>query len=290
MALLEVSNPVSKELVYGGHFLALGTSSIAAACAILLGKNPTVSLLLMAYLFSFGAYMLNRGSEVSQDSISSPDRTNYLQGRSKYLTAISATVFGIGYVIAYFTNLIFFLALLAPLVLAVAYSVGSKKLARVLGAKRLKDKLLVKNIAISFGWSLIPLLVGLYYRSITLVLLSVAPFIFFRLMSNTIFFDLRDVKADSAYGVRTVPVIYGASRAYLFMNLFDCLSALYVVSLVLVRTLPLFSAVMVVFPLYSVAYRFLAARPNSNLSFLCDVIADGEYLLWGPVLFLGKIL
>ena len=78
--MLVLSNPVAKELVYGGHMLALGTASIAASSAILLGRSPTFLLLLMAYLFSYGAYMLNRGSEVTQDSISNPGRTNYLSG------------------------------------------------------------------------------------------------------------------------------------------------------------------------------------------------------------------
>ena len=53
----------------------------------------------MAYLFSYGAYMLNRGSEVVQDSISNPARTDFLQGRSKYLNAISGASFGLGYLI-----------------------------------------------------------------------------------------------------------------------------------------------------------------------------------------------
>jgi 4-hydroxybenzoate polyprenyltransferase len=285
-----LSNPLAKELVYGGHLLALGTSSIAASSAILLGRSPTFLLLLMAYLFSYGAYMLNRGSDVTQDSVSNPGRTTYLLGRAKYLTIISAASFGIGYVIAFFTNLIFFFALIVPLVLALVYSIGSKKLTGLIGAKRLKEKLLVKNLAISFGWSLIPLLVGLYYESLPLLLLSFGPFIFFRLMSNTIFFDLRDVRADRAYGVRTVPVVYGKLRAYYIMNLFDALSAVYIVSLVVVGFFPLYTLIMISLPLYSIAYRFLLSRPNANINYLCDVVADGEYLLWGPVLFIGKIL
>ena len=270
--------------------LALGTASIAASSAILLGRSPTFLLLLMAYLFSYGAYMLNRGSEVTQDSISNPGRTNYLSGRSKYLSIISAVSFGIGYVIAFFTNLIFFFALIVPLVLALVYSVGSKKLTGLIGAKRLKDKLLVKNFAISFGWSLIPVLVGLYYKSLPLLLLSFGPFIFFRLMSNTIFFDVRDVKADGAYGVRTVPVVYGKSRAYSIMNLFDGLSAVYIFALVAVGFFPLYTLIMVFLPMYSIAYRILSTRPNANMNSLCDVVADSEYLLWGPVLLIGKIL
>jgi 4-hydroxybenzoate polyprenyltransferase len=283
-------NRVANELVYGGHFLALGTSSIAASSAILLGKSPTFPLLLMAYLFSYGAYMLNRGSEFDQDSVSNPSRTNYLQGRSKFLTMISAASFGLGYIIAFFSNLIFFSALLVPLALAIAYSVGSKRMKGLIGATRLKEKLLVKNLAISFGWSLIPVLVGLYYKSLPLLLLSLGPFIFFRLMSNTIFFDVRDVKADSKYGVRTVPVVYGRTRAFTIMNAFDIVSALYIGILVLLEFFPLYTLIMCVLPIYSVAYRLASLRPKSNMDYLCDVVADGEYLLWGPVLFVGKIL
>jgi 4-hydroxybenzoate polyprenyltransferase len=288
--MLVLSNPLAKELVYGGHLLAIGTSSIAASSAILLGRSPTFLLLLMAYLFSYGAYMLNRGSEVKQDSISNPGRTNYLLGRAKYLTIISAASFGVGYIIAFFSNLIFFFALIFPLILALVYSFGSKKLMGLMGVKRLKEKLLVKNIAVSFGWSLIPVLVGLYYQSLPLLLLSFSPFIFFRLMSNTVFFDLRDIEADNAYAVRTVPVVYGKSRAYSVMNLFDALSAIYIVSLIAIEFFPAYTLIMVVLPIYSVGYRFLSTRPNANVNHLCDIVADGEYLLWGPVLLIGKIL
>jgi 4-hydroxybenzoate polyprenyltransferase len=287
---LVTSNRVFRELVYGGHLLALGTASIAASSAILLGRSPSVILLVMAYLFSYGAYMLNRGAEVSQDSISDPRRTNFLQGRSRYLKAISASSFVLGYLLAATVGLIFFLALLLPLILAVAYTVGSKKLVRLIGARRLKDKLLVKNVVISFGWSLIPLLVGLYYHSLPAALTAFAPFIFFRLMSNTVFFDLRDVRADNEFGVRTAPVVFGSALSYRLMTIFDFSSAAYLTLLVVARVFPIYSLIMLTLPLYSLAYRWISQRPGSDLGFLCNFVADGEYLLWGPILFLGKII
>lgn len=288
--MVTISNPVAKELVYGGHLGALGAPSFAASCAILMGKSPTVALLVMAYLFTYGAYMLNRGSEVSEDSISNPKRTSYLAGRSKYLSMISLTCFAIGYFIATFSGYIFFFALLVPLVLALIYSVGSRKLKGVIGAKRLKDKLLVKNIVISFSWSLIPIFVGLYYKSFPLVLLSFAPFIFLRIMPNTIFFDLRDVRADAEYGVRTVPVVFGPSSAYRLMDGLDILSAIYILAFAALRLFPLYSIIMVVLPAYSVIYRWLSRRPRPDWEFLSTVVADGEDILWGPLTLLGRLL
>lgn len=284
------SNRAARELVYGGHLLALGTSSIAAASAFLLGRSPTLILLVMAYLFCYGAYMFNRGAEVSQDAISDPSRTNFLQGRSKYLTVISVTCFAVGYLLAATVGLIFLGALLTPLVLALAYTAGSDKMVRILGARRLKDKLLVKNLVISLGWSLIPILVGLYYGSISIALVAFIPFIFFRFMENTVFFDLRDVRADREYGVRTAPVVFGSGLSYKIMSVFDILSAAYILILVVVHIFPLYSVIMVLLSAYSFAYRQISLRPGSDLGFLCDFIADGEYLFWGPMLILGKII
>ncbi|HYB03582.1 MAG TPA: UbiA family prenyltransferase [Nitrososphaerales archaeon] len=284
------SNRAIRELVYGGHLLAVGTASIAASSAILLGRSPSVVLLVMAYLFSYGAYMLNRGAEVTQDSISDPRRTSFLQGRSRYLKLISAASFAAGYVLAATVGLVFFLALLAPLILAIAYTVGSKKMVRIIGAKRLKDKLLVKNIVISFGWSLIPLLVGLYYRSIPAALAAFVPFIFFRLMSNTVFFDLRDVRADRDFGVRTAPVVFGSTFSYRLMTLFDLASAVYLSLLVVAHIFPIYSLVMLSLPVYSLVYRWISQKPGSDLGLLCNFVADGEYLLWGPILLFGKII
>ena len=284
------SNRAFRELVYGGHLLAVGTASIAASSAILLGRSPSVVLLVMAYLFSYGAYMLNRGAEVAQDSISDPRRTSFLKGRSRYLKVISAASFVAGYALAATVSLVFFLALLAPLILAIAYTVGSKKMVRIIGAQRLKDKLLLKNVVISFGWSLIPLLVGLYYRSLPAALVAFAPFIFFRLMSNTVFFDLRDVRADQDFGVHTVPVVFGSTFSYRLMTLFDLSSAVYLTLLIAARVFPIYSLVMLSLPVYSLVYRWISQRPGSDLGLLCNFVADGEYLLWGPILLFGKII
>ena len=31
-------------------------------------------------------------------------------------------------------------------------------------------------------------------------------------------------------------------------------------------------------------------QSNANLSFICDVVADAEYILWGPLIYIGKLL
>jgi len=263
---------------------------MAACTSILLGQSPTVALLAMGYLFSFGAYMLNRASDIDEDSVSNPGRTSYLRGRKRYLPVIAAASFFLGYVLAALRNLLFFAALLLPLILALAYSVGSKSLAKVTGTRRLKDALLVKNVAISFGWSLIPILVGLYFQSVPILVYALAVVIFLRLLVNTILFDVRDVEGDKMFGVRTIPTVKGQGQAFKAMAVFDALSAIVLVILVLAGALPFYALALLAFNLYSFCYRAIARRPGTKLNFICDVLADGEYLLWGPVIFIGKLL
>jgi 4-hydroxybenzoate polyprenyltransferase len=287
---LNLPRALGRELVLGGHLLALGTASMAACASILMGQTPTIPLLVMAYLFSFGAYMLNRTSDIDEDSVSNPGRTTFLSGRKRYLPVIAAGSFVLGYALAAMRNAVFFTALLLPLLLALGYSVGSKRLAKLTGARRLKDALLVKNAAISFGWSLVPILVGLYFLAVPLLLYALGIFIFLRLLVNTILFDVRDTEGDKMFGVRTVPTVYGEGRAFTLMATFDSLSAVVLVLLVLAGALPLYALVLLVFNAYSFCYRAIARRPGVNLSLVCDLIADSEYLLWGPVIYIGKLL
>jgi len=277
-----------KELVYGGHLLALGTSSMAATAAFVMGRTPSWDLLLMAYLFSLGAYTINRISDFDQDEVSHPDRTAYLRSRLGGLKVVSIVCFALGYALALFRNFVFFGGLLVPLILAMAYSIGSKGMKGALGISRLKEGTLVKNVTVSFGWSLVPILVGLYYLQLPWTIFALVPFIFLRLMVNTIFFDQRDMEADASFGVKTLPVRIGLPGSTRIMNALDILSGAYIVGVVATGVLPLFAGGLLVFVPYSFAYRFYA-RSGRHRDALRDFAADGEYLLWGVVTYIGHL-
>lgn len=247
-------------------------------------------LLVMAYLFSFGAYMMNRSAEMDLDLASHPERTTYLARRRKALPGVVAGSFVLGYALAATVSWAFFAALLVPLALSLLYSVGSRRLVRLIGAAKLKQKLLVKNVTISLGWSLIPVLVGLYFGAFGLPLLLLSPFIFLRLMTNTVIFDIRDAEGDRENAVKTLPTEFGVSKSFSLVGAVDALSAVYVVALLGAGLVPLYAMTLLVLPVYSAIYRAFAMRSNANLAFICDVVADAEYVLWGPLIYLGKIL
>ncbi len=279
-----------REFVLGGHLLAIGTASMAAASALALGVPTAPLLLVMAYLFSYGAYMMNRSTDIDADSVSHPERTAHLGSRRRYLPVISGGCFVLGYALALTVNFVFFLALLAPLAFALAYSVGSKRLVGVIGVSKLKDKLLVKNLFVSLGWSLVPVLVGFYYLRFALVLFWLGVFIFLRLMVNTLIFDVRDVEGDRRAGIKTVPVVYGARRTFLVMGAIDVAALAFLVGAVALGQLPYVSLMLAILPIYSLGYAALARRPGANLGMICDLMADGEYLAWGPLMYIGAAI
>ena len=255
---MSVRSRAYNEFVYGGHLLALGTSSMAATVAFVMGMTPSWDLLLMAYLFTLGAYSINRISDFDQDGVSHPDRTRYLKDRLGRFKLVSVGCFAIGYALALLRNLYFFAGLLVPLLLALLYSVGSGRMKGALGFSRLKEATLVKNITISFGWSLVPVLVGLYYLQLPIALLALCPFVFFRLMVNTVFFDQRDMEGDAAFGVRTIPIKLGLSGSSRVMDILDLASGAYLVAVVAAGVVPLFAGGLLVFVPYSFAYRLLS--------------------------------
>jgi 4-hydroxybenzoate polyprenyltransferase len=221
--------------------------------------------------------------------VSHPERTAYLARRRRALPALAVVSFGLGYALALLRNLFFLLGLLLPLVLAVAYSIGSERMGRTFGISRLKEGFVVKNIAVSFSWSLIPFLVGLYYLRFPLALLAFCPFVFMRLMVNTVFFDVRDIEADRKYGVKTIPATLGLAVSWRLMDAVDIASAVYIVASALWGLLPTAAGILAVFTPYSLAYRYYARRSSGHGDALWDFAADGEYVMWGILVYLGQI-
>jgi hypothetical protein len=58
-----MSNKILREIVYGGHLLALSASSITFTSIFLLNLKMNFELIAAAYLFTYATYALNRRVE-----------------------------------------------------------------------------------------------------------------------------------------------------------------------------------------------------------------------------------
>ncbi len=130
---------------------------------------------------------------------------------------------------------------------------------------------------------------GLYSGAFDLPLLLLSPFIFLRLMTNTIIFDIRDAEGDKENAVKTLPTELGVGRSFDVVGAIDAASAVYLILLLAVGLVPTYAVTLILLPIYSTIYRGFAMGSNANLSFICDVVADAEYILWVPSIYIGKI-
>ncbi len=279
------------ELEYGGHISGLHTSALAFTTALLLGYTPALGLLLTAYLFTYASYTLNRKKEWQQDLTSLPERTQYVLRRARYSNIIITVSYVIAFAIAFLTNLIFFAALLVPLILSYLYNVGSKRFVPIIGVSRLKEKLLVKNIVVSAGWGLAALLTLLYYLGpFSATVLIIFAFITLRLFVNTVFCDIRDVKGDAETGIKTLPIVLGVRRTRFLLIIINTLSGLFVLLAIFAGLLPPMAHIVNLVTLYAYYYILKSFSPKANMAYLTDFVADGEGLVMIPLAILGKMM
>jgi 4-hydroxybenzoate polyprenyltransferase len=95
-------------------------------------------------------------------------------------------------------NFFSFAIALLPLVIAFLYSIC-----------KLKRFFLVKNILIAIAICASVLIVPAYYENWTGVWGMLFLFFFIMMLTNTILFDIKDIRGDSVFGIHTLPGVLG---------------------------------------------------------------------------------
>lgn len=286
-----LSHKIFHEIVYGGHMPALDTSAMVFTTTLILGFIPTIDLIVAAYLFTFGSYTLNRVRESDDDALSNPERTKFIIGRTKYVNHIIVLCYLGSLSIAIIRSPIFFSALMVPLLLSYLYNIGSKKFVPIMGTSRLKEQFLVKNIVVSAGWGLVVFLTVIYYNgNLNTTVFSVFIFIFLRVFVNTVFCDIRDVQSDSSIGIRTIPIVFGVKKTKYFLLAVNTLSGIFVFLAVIGGILPPMAHFVNLLTIFGYYYLIRSLRPNADMTYLCDFVAEGEELVSVPLAILGKVI
>jgi len=266
-------------------------AAITFVTCVILGFVPTWDLLLALFLFTYGSYTLNRWVERSSDKASNPVKSAISESRSRRAPFVVGICYVGAFTLAYSANLYFFAGLLVPLLLSYLYNVGGKMVKILFGARRLKEKFLVKNLVVSMVWSSVPLFTLLYFRApLNVTAFSLCIFIFLRTLVNTIFSDMKDVQSDSILGIKTIPTSIGLGRTRSFLMVLNTASGGLLLGMVLVGFLPLVTIFIGLVTLYGFYYISKSKEPNANLNFLADFVAELEEPLEVPLIILGILL
>ncbi|MBX9851670.1 MAG: geranylgeranylglycerol-phosphate geranylgeranyltransferase [Cytophagaceae bacterium] len=144
----------------------------------------------------------------------------------------------------------------------------------------LKRLPLVGNIIVSALTSLSILIIALYYKKNELLIINFAVFAFFISLIREIIKDMEDVKGDSAFGCRTLPLVYGIRKTKIFLYM---LLVLFLIILLLLgkdfrKEMVYYFSALILLPVIFLIIRLTKADNSKDfrvLSRICKFIMVG---------------
>ncbi len=202
--LLVFQQKFQKEFMYGGHLFALGAISVVYMCALLSSIPITWDFMALVYLIFYCIYLYDYSSGAEEDLINNEDRSEYLKqekNTNKVAFTMYASILAVAVIYVVKSDITNMLVGFTVLTLGVLYHPYFKHLTTIIPA--------FKNIFVSAVWALLAIFLFTYYSyPITPTALILAAFVFLRMLTIQIVFDMRDVKGDMEKGLLTVPLLF----------------------------------------------------------------------------------
>ncbi|QDK82055.1 prenyltransferase [Spirosoma sp. KCTC 42546] len=211
-------------------------------------------------------YIINDYFDVKIDLINKPERViigRYLKRR--VAMGIHQALNVIGCLIGLYLSKWVFLADVLAVSLLWFYSANFKR------------QPLIGNIVVSLLTALSFIVLAIYYRHNTTMLLIYALFSFGISLIREIIKDMQDIRGDARFGCRTIPIVWGLRRTkyllYVLIGVFVCTLFFFAGSLHNSRLISIF--LLLLLPIGWLIYRLVLAdtrREFGYLSNLCKLI------------------
>ena len=279
-----------RKLLYSSIYLALGGVGLSIVATIALGVSHNILAYLITFLMIYAMYNMNRYTDMDEDIHNHPKRQHFSNKNDialKYSSILAVIIsLLLGYIINQQTLLLIFL----PMLLAILYSF---KFIPQRNGKfiRLKDVPLVKNILISFCWTIITvgIVVSVHLIEISKTIFAICFIVFTRLFINTVLFDMRDISGDKKNSVYTLPVLWGVWKTRIFLYSILCGLMLSTVYWIYVGILPYSMHIVNLTAINAFYYVHVTKYETTPRHTLTDVVADGEFKFMGIAALVGNL-
>ncbi len=259
-------------LAYTNIIVALSAAASLYTAFIFMNVDVYWPSLLMLFLITFSIYNIDRCSDKKLDKLNHPERQNFLSYR-KYLLHISIASYAAALAIAGSTELR--LLLLIPLASALLYKYA--------GLKRIY---LMKNITVALAWAITITSIPVVSGSSIPIELAFAFFSFFlmRAFVNAVAYDVKDMRGDARFSIRTLPVKIGIPKTKAVLYTLTIIAGLLAVYYGFI-----FSSMSIYFISTITAYTifYIYRIGVTEIKFLSDFAMDGEFIIMGFLACLG---
>jgi 4-hydroxybenzoate polyprenyltransferase len=246
----------------------------AFSTSLLLSIHLRIEVPLIFFFGTLSLYTFNRYTELKEDEVTYPSRTEFIKEKKKYLLTVTFISYILTILLALNGGLAPLLLILITSIIMILYSVK-------LSEFRLKEIFIIKNLVVSVVWGIILTFLPILFveRMVTIAYFPVFMALFGLTFINTVIFDVRDMVGDKVHSIMTFPVKYGVdkTRKILFI-LNTALLFLILISMVL-RWLSFFGFIIVATILYLYFVIFMINRANVPL--IAAVYGDRSLILYG---------
>ena len=98
-----------------------------------------------------------------------------------------------------------------------------------------------------------------------------------KVFGNTVTSDIRDVTGDTVHDIRTIPIKFGIANTKKILTLINLVSFCIIIVSVLYNLLTYGAYLVSLVVIYTQIYVYFISK--TNIRFLTDVLADGEYIV-----------
>jgi 4-hydroxy-3-methylbut-2-enyl diphosphate reductase len=203
-------------LMASNLYVALGGGVLASSVNLLMGKACAPEHLAMVSCYLFAMHNLNRYSGTGLGRFSDPLRERFWRRFGRPLIVTSWLALALSLWLAYRHPGYSFPLLAVMSLFGVLYSVRfiPRKVAEVIGVKRLKEIPGSKTFFVATAWAFVIIVVPLYGRGEDWDQATLAAFVFvlFLVYVRSALYDVFEVQGDRIVGKETLPVCIGRDK------------------------------------------------------------------------------
>ncbi|MCD1295856.1 prenyltransferase [Methanocella sp. CWC-04] len=277
---------LKNEIIYGGHLSSLVAPAFILSVSILMNRPVDLTILAIAYLMPLIVYSYDYYGEIDKDRTTNPERVDYIDKKIKifpylicfYIVLLVSLLFVYG---NYGLMICVFILTLSGIVYGRFFKDLTKK---IIG---------FKNIYTALIWASTGTFLLLFSNSVefSVAFVQIFNFIYFKVIINVIFYDLKDLESDKEHGLKTLPVMLGNDGTLKFLHALNLFAFLPLAIGVYIEMIPVYALSLIVLYFYDLYYLVRANSANSKkIRTVSCILADAEFILWPILLVIGRVV
>ena len=222
---------------------------------------------------------------MSHDEKSNPPRVQHLKKYRGFLPFIPGLYGALFFVLLiYFGDKPSILFGGLMFVIGLFFTVKGKKISMIIPG--------FKSFYTGLAWACMVIFTAVYcseYKILPVLLFFI--FVFIRITINVSFCDIKDIDADRAAGLKTLVMIFkNRDEALNFLHVLNIFSFIFLITGVIIHAFQPYTLFLMFSFFNTFYYTQRAKNPDTDISSLSYIVADGELLFWPFFIFIGMLL